>query len=201
MKTGRSIGLLVCSLAISTLSARATAQGEAAAPAPWKLDLEAQRFGLMSVSDVAGRTELRWVLLFTVKNGTSRELPLSLAFRIESDRKKTFIEGFYPKAEASLEGSLGKPLVSILERPKSIAPGQTIEGVAIFGDVDRLTARYDIVVSGLRDPVTVENGKRYLDKRVLVLTYSQPSDEFEKLRAPIRPISEQWRTDGEKKEF
>jgi hypothetical protein len=199
MKAGRIVGLLA--LLVLSATGLARAQEAAAIRLPWRLDFKAERFGILHVNEGNSLGSLRWYLLFSVKNSTSEELPLRLAFRIDTDRKKSFVEGYFPKAEASLEAALGKDLVSLVERPRTIAPGQTIEGVAVFGDVDRLAARYDVVVSGLRDVVSFEAGKHYRDKRVLVLSYSQPSDEFEKSRVPIRPLREEWRTEGEKKAF
>jgi hypothetical protein len=204
MSRGLGVGggfWLSAALALGLSASVASAQDDAAAKTPWKLDLEPQRFGLMHVAESNGQAPLRWYFLFTLKNSTSEELPLNLAIRVDTDTKKSFTEGCYPKAEAALEQQLGKPLASISDRPKTIKPGETVEGVAIFGGVDRLSARYEVVVSGLRDVVSVEYGKSYLDKKVLVLSYSQPSDEFEKIRVPIRPLREEWRTEGEKKEF
>ncbi|MBI1852024.1 MAG: hypothetical protein HYR85_16930 [Planctomycetes bacterium] len=200
MSRGQGI-LLSAVVAFGLAGSTASAQDSDTGKAPWKLDFSSQRFGLMHVTEANGQAPLRWYLLFSVKNSTSEELPFNLAFRLDTDRKKSFIEGCYPKAEAELERALGKPLASIAERPKTIKPGETVEGVAIWGDVDRLSARYEVVVAGLRDVVSVEYGKSYLDKKVLVLSYSQPSDEFAKIRVPVRPLREEWRTEGEKKEF
>ena len=173
--------LLVPALLLTVASAQ-----EAGKYDRWKLEFEQGKLDYVAMKDALGKVTLHWYLTYKVTNKTKKSVPLQLAIQGKTDTKKTYRDSIDPLAQKRLEKQTRKKYSNSLAMSRgTIAPGATMEAVAFFGDLDPNWDWFKIHVAGLVDTIDVVKGKRYYEKKVLILSYYRPGDEFGAAAYPI----------------
>jgi hypothetical protein len=168
----------------------------------WTLDFERGKLAYVALEDALGKVSLHWYLTYKVTNNTKKEVPLEIAIHAKTDTKKTYRDSIDPLAQRALEKETKKKLKNALAMGSGkIAAGAAIEAVAFFGNLDPNYDKLEINVAGLVDKVDVVKGKRYYEKKVLILTYLRPGDEFGAAADPITFDGKKWIIEGERKEI
>ncbi len=168
----------------------------------WKLDFEGGTPSYVLLKDALGNVTVSWYMMYKVTNPTDRDLPLEIAIRGVTDTKKTYRDSLAPLAQKALEKKTGKKLKNALDMSRGkIGPKQTIEAVAFFGEMDPNWDYLHVRVAGLVDPVDRVKGKYYYEKKVLVLSFYRPGDEFDSADDPITFRGKKWVVEGERKEI
>lgn len=178
----------------------------------WELAFEHELPRIFSHADPIGKGGVYWYFVYTVRNPETFEVPLALDISARADDRTHYQNGHYPLVEDQIierEENLGG--FSVGERKEQIAhlkktrrylnssdlrsiralrPGETIQGLAVFGNVRARLNKLDLLISGLSDPVRYkhdrEEGKLWVESkirftyenRILVLHYVKGGDEF-----------------------
>jgi hypothetical protein len=148
---------------------------------------------------------------FEVKNDTGKARNLRVSIIARSDTQKR-IEGKLVKVEARADfdphamkliqvREKNEDLLSMAEVQGEIGDGETKQAVAIFRNPDPEMDRVEFRIEGLVDPIDVVGGKRYYEKKVLVLHYKRPGDEFGAAEDPIVFVKQEWVVEGERREL
>jgi hypothetical protein len=168
----------------------------------WKLDFEKGKLGYVALKDALGKVTLHWYLTYKVTNKTKKDVPLQLAIEGKTDTNKTYRDSIDPLAHAKLQKMMKKKFQSSLAMSRGkLPPGESMEAVAFFGDLDPNWDVFDVHVAGLVDTIDIVKGKKFYEKKVLVLTYSRPGDEFGAAADPITFKGKKWIVEGERKEI
>ncbi|MHC4469920.1 MAG: hypothetical protein ACYTDY_16860 [Planctomycetota bacterium] len=168
----------------------------------WKLDFERGKLDFVAQKDALGKVTLHWYLTYKIANKTKKEVPLQIAIHAKTDTNKTYRDSIDPLAQRALEKQMKKKFKNALAMGRGkIKAGETLEAVAFFGDLDPNYDRLDVHVAGLVDPIDQVKGKLFYEKKVLILTYLRPGDEFGAAADPITFKGEKWITEGERKEI
>ena len=148
---------------------------------------------------------------FTVKNDTGKDRNLRISILARSDTQKR-IDGelvqvtaradFDPHAMKLIKAKeKNKKLLAMADVQGTIAAGESKQAVAIFRSPDPEMDRVEFRVEGLIDPIDVVGGKRYFEKKVLVMHYKRPGDEFGAAEDPIVFVKKEWVVEGERREL
>ncbi len=181
---------------MSAVEARAQIS-DASQAEPWKLDFEKGKFGAISVRNKAGRVRTLHYLVFKLTNESGSDVPLALHFRLATDvnEKDVYRETVDAKAAEAVAKHLGKKeLVARADRPATLADGDSIECVALFGPIDSRWDELTMTVHGLEDVVYRNGGKRFFRRRAMVMEWERPGDEFFTQRDRIKFKKAAWKT-------
>jgi hypothetical protein len=152
--------------------------GGAKAAVRWHLDFEPVKVDRISIKTGA-EWQAYWYFMFKVTNNTEETQRLRLGIKAFSDvADKTYLEGYYKRVEAAVEKREGKDLANIKDLRCTLEPGESKEGLAIFGSISESTDLLKIQILGLWDRISHEGPKIFVEDRALVLTYSRPGDEY-----------------------
>jgi hypothetical protein len=177
-------------------------QAEEADYTRWKLDITYGSPDFVVLEDALGNVRLCWYLTYTVENKTDGEIPLGIGIKAETDTGKKYRDSISPLAEKALKKKTGKDLKNALAMRKGkIGPGEKIEAVALFGALDPNWDDLIVHIAGLYDTVDVVDGKKFFEKKVLVLSWNRPGDEFGSANDPITFKSKKWVIEGERREI
>jgi hypothetical protein len=177
-------------------------QAEEADYQRWKLDITYGTPDFVSLEDALGNIHLCWYLTYTVTNNTDQEIPLGIGIKAETDTGKKYRDSIAPLAEKALKEKTGKEYKNALAMRKGkIGPGDKIEAVALFGSLDPNWDVLTVHIAGLYDTVDVVDGKKFFEKKVLVISWERPGDEFESSVDPITFKSKKWVIEGERREI
>ncbi len=168
----------------------------------WKLDITYGAPDFVVLEDALGNVRLCWYLTYTVTNNTDGEVPLGIRIGAATDTGKQYRDSMAPLAEKALKKKTGKEYKNALAMAKGrIAPGKKIEAVALFGELDPNWDLLTIRIAGLYDTVDQVDGKLFFEKKVMVLTWSRPGDEFGASGDPITFKNKSWMIEGERREI
>ena len=159
MRTLVSLSAL-CALLI--LSSAMPAKAEVETRKRWMLDMSHGPLRTVSVNDAMGGTATYHYMTIKVKNGT--EFARQWHPRVEAitDTNKTYLSGGYNSALSGIrKAEKDKTLVALGSTAGKLKPGQTVNGVAIFGPLDALYDRINVQIYGLVDPVATYKVEQY----------------------------------------
>ncbi len=188
---------LTAGLAIGVFGLASTGEAQisdTASAVSWSMDFEIDKFGSVNVTTKSGKTKTVWYLAYTLTNNSGQDAPLApVHFRLDTDTDKTYREMTHKKAEELLEKKWDRKLVTSREREDTLADGDTMRGLAIFGELDEETDKIVITVTGLEDVVYRVGTKRFYQKRGLQLEWSRPGDEYFTERDPLKFKKRSWK--------
>jgi hypothetical protein len=168
----------------------------------WKLDITYGTPDFVTLEDALGNVHLCWYLTYTVTNNTDNDVPLGIKIGAATDTDKKYRDSIHPMGEKALKKKTGKEYKNALAMAKgTIGAGEKVEAVAIFGEVDPNWDLLTVRISGLYDTVDQVDGKLYFEKKVLVLSWSRPGDEYGSAADPITFKSKSWVIEGERTEI
>jgi hypothetical protein len=183
------------------LMASATAEDEAEYKR-WTLDIEYATPDWISMTDALGNPYLVWYQTIKLTNNTDGEVPLKVRLVGKTDSKKTYRGTIDPLAKKALEKETGKKFMSATEIMKgTLGSKKSIDAVVFYGRMDNEWDELNVRVTGLVDPIDKVDGKLYYEKKVLVLSYSRPGDEFERHKDEVKFKGSKWELAGERKEI
>jgi hypothetical protein len=193
--------VVIALLAIAPFIAVAQAQDEAEYTR-WNLDITYGSPDYVLMKDAMGHVQLCWYLTYTVTNNTDAEVPLGLRIKADTDTGMKYRDSIAPRAQKALKKKTGKTYKNALDMTRgNIGAGQKIEAVAFFGELDANWDVLNIRIAGLYETVDQVDGKLFFEKKVLVLTWSRPGDEFGSADDPITFKSKTWVIEGERVEI
>ena len=161
----RTLFTLSALCALLILTAWSPVQAEVETKKRWMLDMSHGPLSTVQVKDAMGRTTTYHYMTIKVKNGT--EFARQWHPRVEAitDTKKTYMSGGYNDALGAIrKATKDKTLVALGSTAGKLKPGQTVNGVAIFGPLDALYDRINVQIYGLVDPVATYKIEQYGDK-------------------------------------
>lgn len=168
----------------------------------WQLDITYGSPDFITLEDALGNVRLCWYLTYTVTNNTDVEVPLGIKIRAETDTGKKYRDTIYPTAEKALKKKTGKEYKNALAMARgTIGAGEKIQAVALFGELDPNWDLLTVRLSGLYDTVDQVDGKLFFEKKVLVLSWSRPGDEYGSAGDPITFKSKTWVIEGKRTEI
>jgi len=147
--------LAACALA-AVLSGGAAAQG--AEPPPWTLEFKHSDLESYTLSYKDGSAETVYYMTFTVKNDSQREAKLALHIRADVQvgkreiKRKVHHAVPHKNAEEAIRRVGRAPQLKSVQQindMKTLAPGQSVRGIAVFGTFNREWDTATIYVSGL----------------------------------------------------
>jgi hypothetical protein len=131
------------------------AAGEEPAP-PWNLDFKHTPLDTYSLAYKDGSAKTFYYLTFTVKNSSQQPAPLHLAIRayVGSDAKERTTLPALPAPDAEeairrISRSPGLKNVQELNKLGMLQPGESANGIAVFGTFDREWDQATVTVGGL----------------------------------------------------
>ena len=168
----------------------------------WNLDITYGSPDFIVMEDALGNVHLCWYLTYTVTNNTDAEVPLEIRIVADTDTGKHYRDSISPLAQKALTKKTGKKYKHALEMSRGkIGAGKKIEAVAFFGELDPNWDLLTVRIAGLYDTVDQVDGKLFFEKKVLVLVWSRPGDEFGSSGDPITFKSKKWVIEGERSEI
>ena len=166
----------------------------------WRLDFERGTLDFVTVKDSLGASKLCWYLTYKVTNNMEQDVPLGIALSAKTDTKKKYLDSLEPEAQALLEKKTGKKYKNSIDMfTGTLAQGKSLDAVAFFGELDPNFDDLHIHVAGLYDTVEQVEGKLFFEKKVLVLHYNRPGDEFESSGDEITFKGKKWIIEGERR--
>ena len=158
--------------------------------------------GLILLKDATGDATVSWYLTYKITNKTDKDVPLNLKIKGETDTNKTYRDTIDPLAHKALEKKTKKKYKHALAMTRGTIPaGKSIEAVAFFGNIDANWDDLFVHISGLVDTIDRVKGKLFFEKKVLVVHYNRPGDEFDSADDPITLKGDKWILDGERTEI
>jgi hypothetical protein len=183
------------------LMASATA-GDEAEYKRWKLDIEYATPDWIALTDALGESYVVYYQTIKLTNNTDADVPLKVKMVGKTDSKETYRGTIDPIAKKALEKKKGKKYKSATEIFKGkLESKKSLDGVVFFGRTDLEWDKLTVRITGLLDPIDKVDGKLFFEKKVLVLTYDRPGDEFERTKDDITFKGSKWELDGERKEI
>ena len=82
-----------------------------------------------------------------------------------------------------------------------IGAGKKIEAVAFLGQLDPNWDLLTVRIAGLYDTVDQVDGKLFFEKKVLLLSWSRPGDEYGSSGDPITFKNKKWVIEGKRTEI
>ena len=137
-----------------------------------------------------------------ITNNTDGEVPLNLAITASTDTDKTYRDSIAPLAQKKLEKKTGKKFKNSVDMSTGkIGPGESIDAVAFFGNIDPSWDWLTVKVAGLVETIDKVDGKLFYEKKVLLTKWYRPGDEFASVDDEIFPKGREWQIEGERKEI
>ena len=161
------------------LMASATAEDEAEYKR-WKLDIEYATPDWVSMTDALGNSYLVWYQTVKLTNNTDGDVPLKVKAIGKTDSNKTYRGTINPLAHKALEKKTGKKYKTATDLMKgTLGSKKAMDAVHIYGKMDNESDDLTVRITGLVYPIDKVDGKLFFEKKVLVLSYNRPGDEFE----------------------
>ena len=160
----------------------------------WALKCEVDRPWLMVVHDPLGPTRYAWVLTYRVTNPTDHPVFYVPSFLITTETNKLYRNVVDFAAQREAEQRLGRKLANVVDLIGELKPGETKEGVAVFGLPDPEANRYDLYVSGLSNEYRMlkSDGEPIIVRKMLLLSYYRPGDAYDLYLDKIYTVANRW---------
>jgi len=192
--------VLALLIPVLVMATAATAEDEAEYKR-WKLDIEYATPDWVSLTDALGNSYVVWYQTVKLTNNTDDAIPLKVKMVGKTDSKKTYRGTIDPIAKKALEKKTGKKYKSATGIFKGkLASKKSLDAVVFYGKMDAEWDKLVVRVSGLVDPIDKVDGKIFFEKKLLVLTYARPGDEFERTKDEVKFKGSKWELEGERKE-
>jgi hypothetical protein len=185
--------------AAALLATGALGPADAEAGARWKLDFKPGTFA--NVVAGSGKTKrAKYYLPYTVTNNSGEARDVRLRLECKTETGKTNGDHHDASVFDALKKEWKKTeILSTSELRKSkLENEESFEAVAHFGSLDPAADELTVRVYGLWDPVVRDRkGRLWTEKRVLVLKFSRPGDEFRRHEDKITLVSTTEEVEGE----
>lgn len=144
------------------------------------------------IAMVGGKGEARYYLKYRLANVSGEEQTPRIKVVLTTDTGKRYVDHFDAAVMKSLkahDGSGQAPATAAALRKEAMPADGHSEGVAVFGAIDPNADDLQVRVYGLWDPIIRDRkGRKYIERRVLVLDYARSGDEYERHLDPIRLV-------------
>ena len=165
----------------------------------WNLEFEHATPDYLAITDALGQRHICWYVTYKVTNKGDKDVPLGIQISATTEDDKAYLDSISPLAQKALEKKTGRKFKNALEMRKGkIAPKETIDAVAFLGALDPNFDYLYIKVAGLFDTIDQVDGKIFYEKKVLIITYYRPGDEFDAANDEITKKSEKWKIEERK---
>ncbi|MEN8148825.1 MAG: hypothetical protein ABFS86_03320 [Planctomycetota bacterium] len=189
--------LLIPVLLMATASA-----GDEAEYKRWKLDIEYATPDWIALTDALGDPYVVYYQTVKLTNNTDADVPLKVKLVGKTEQDKTYRGTIDPIAMKALQKKKKKKYKSATEIFKGkLASKESLDAVVFYGKTDPEWDKLTVRITGLVDPIDKVDGKLFYEKKVLVLTYARPGDEFERTKDDITFKGSKWELVGERKEI
>ena len=189
--------LMIPVLLMATASA-----GDEAEYTRWKLDIEYATPDWIALTDALGDPYVVYYQTIKLTNNSDGEVPLKVKLVGKTDQDKTYHGTIDLIAKKALEKKKKKKFKSATEIFKGkLGAKESMDAVVFYGKTDAEWDKLTVRITGLVDPIDKVDGKYFYEKKVLVLTYDRPGDEFERTEDDITFKGSKWELVGERKEI
>lgn len=161
-----NIKIALCAGLVAVVFA-STAQAEPKTFKPWKLTYEQRDLDVLVVSYKDGSARTNYFVTYTITNNSKNPAPLGIhivATVGRGRRVKTHIALPHPHAETffrRMANSKDTKNVQEINAIKTLAPGKSVKGIAVFGSFDRQWNDVTIRVTGLEPRAIHTRVKKY----------------------------------------
>jgi hypothetical protein len=192
----RALGALLLALLVLPQDA----QGQA----PWRLDFQHEGLQRVNLRGPHGLDVAHYYMVFEVSNPGEKEVPLAIYFSLETDRSARNQMGGQMvrdlgtakviEAVRAADGSRDeeREILGRSELPRTLAPGDKVTGVAVFGPLDKNADGFTVDVLGLRDVIVTRKGSDSFEKTARRIQFARPGDSAGADRAPVKLVKESW---------
>jgi hypothetical protein len=192
----------------------------------WELQFDHDRPEHYSYTSPMGKVKNFWYVTYTVTNGTTQACPLIVDVALRVDLKHYQQPGFWPLEEQTIiahadrmEGySIGiqKELIEDFKKRRKylnasdqrkitvLQPGESVHCIALFEDKAYRYNTVELLVSGLKDPVTYKWDRKEgmstpesdihlkYENAVFRLTYTREGDQFKSFARGLTLAKHDW---------
>ena len=192
--------LLAMSVAVlGLLAADVTGDSRAEAAGRWRLDFAGGTLSHAVLTATDGSSS-HYYLTYTVTNGMEEAREARIRIELRTDTDKTYRDRYDAAVVAKAEKNLKKEGLSSTFglRKEALESGSAKEAIAVFGELDPDADELEVRVYGLWDPIYRDlKGRTWSERRVLVLKYERPGDEYRRTEDTIRFVSSKQEVEGE----
>lgn len=192
--------LLATSVAvIGLMAADVSGDSRAEAAGRWRLDFDAGNFAHAVIKSVDGSTA-HYYLTYSVTNGTDEARDARLRVELRTDTEKVYADRYDTAvAEKAKKKHKMDSLSSTFGlRSEALESGASKDAIAVFGQLDPNADELEVRVYGLWDPIYRDlKGRTWSERRVLVLKYERPGDEYGRASDTVRFVSSKQEVEGE----
>lgn len=122
--------LLATAATVALIGAAST---DADAGKRWNLEFKHQQLRRIAIESPMGHASSYWYMRYTLTNPGDKPVTSQMHIWADTDTPWQFRDGFFPVVEAALERKYRTKFLNVLDiRRTAIAPGATVECVAIF---------------------------------------------------------------------
>ncbi|HHI78646.1 MAG TPA: hypothetical protein ENK02_01555 [Planctomycetes bacterium] len=170
----------------------------------WKFDVSYQKLKPISMRTGPSEDSYKtyWYVVLKVKNntGASRKLNLAAwALTPQVRKQRISYAGLYPEVTEAISRRERKKLTNLLEAPKSLGKGQSLDLVLILPNLSRYANDIDIRISGLASKIFKVGGHSWAEDTQLSIRFKRIGDEYEVTTHPILDQGKRWVTVSRKK--
>ncbi len=163
----------------------------------WKLSVSYQKLKPISLRTGPSEDNYKtyWYVVLKVKNetGESRKLNLAAwALTPQVRKQKVSYAGLYPEVTKAISKRVGKKLTNLLDAPKSIGSGKSLDLVVVLPNLSRYANDIDLRISGLASRLFRVGGHSWVEDNQLSIRFKRIGDEYDVTMHPIMDKGQRW---------
>ena len=145
--------------------------------------------------------EARYYLKYRLSNASGAEETPRIKLVLTTDTGKRYVDyrdAAVMKALKASSASKQAPATASSLRKAAMAADGEADAVAVFGAIDPNADELQVRVYGLWQPIIRDRkGRKFLERRVLVLDYSRSGDEYNRHDDPIKLVKSSEEVEGD----
>jgi len=160
----------------------------------WELDFESNPPRVYEIKEGDALGQYTYII-YRVTNNTDEEIDFFPTFEIETEAGVLHRSGLYPKAYERIVKGETEKILSFPKIARTLKPGQTRRGVAVFKGVDPAADELTVYVTGLSGDMKLrrdKEGRIKAEYKTYKLIYSRPGDAYAAALDPVKLESSEW---------
>lgn len=191
--------LRVAVVALGLLAVATVGESDVEAGARWRFKFDAGTFANVVTKATKGG-KAQYYLSYKVTNSSTDARKPRIRIELHTDTKKVYRDRYDARVFKKVAKAAGKKSISSTFglRKSDLGAGASAEGLACFGPIDPHADKLTVRIYGLWDPVFRDKkGRTFSERRVLVLTFDRPGDEYRRSEDKITYKGSKEEVEGE----